>query len=77
MESNIRALFGAVPGGTGGTDCSACAKLEEDKRLLSNALSTAIWYIRESHAKGWLSGGGPLMKDLEAIHMKNGTGEGI
>ena len=77
MESNIRALFGAAPGGTSEAVCSACAKLEEDKRLLSNALATAIWYIRESHAKGWLSGGGPLMQDLEAIHRKNGTGEGI
>ena len=57
--------------------CSACAKWAKDNLLLSNALGSAIWYIREMHAKGFLTGGQPFLTDLETVHRKNGQGGGI
>ena len=52
-------------------------ELEKDNLLLSNALGSAIWYIREMHAKGFLTGGQPFLTDLETVHRKNGQGGGI
>jgi len=67
----------AASEGTSESHCSACAKWTQDNFLLSNALGSAIWYIREMHAKGFLSSGQPFINDLETIHRKNGTGGGI
>ena len=70
MNENAKPAFA----GTSEVPCSDCAKWANDNFLLHNALGSAIWYIREMHAKGFLTGGKPFMNDLETVYRNNGQG---
>ncbi len=51
-------------------------ELQEDKLLLSSALASAIWFIRDQQAKGFIYGAQSFIDNLETVHRKNGAVKG-